>query len=69
MFDTMTFTKAAGGLCGALLVLLLGKWAAEELFHVGGHGEPSFVVEVEGEVLWGASAAIMRSLLAVIRGR
>ncbi len=41
MFDTMTMTKAGGALCGSLLVLLLGNWAAEELFHVGGggHGE------------------------------
>lgn len=46
MFDTMTFTKAAGGICGALLVLLLGKWMAEELYHVGGHGEASYVIEV-----------------------
>ncbi len=48
MLDTMTFTKAAGALCGALLVFLLGKWAAEELYHVGGHGEASYVIEVEG---------------------
>lgn len=48
MFDTMTFTKAAGGICGALLVLLLGKWMAEELYHVGGHGEAAYVIEVEG---------------------
>ena len=46
--DTMTFTKAAGGICGALLVFLLGKWAAEELFHVGTYGEASYVIEVEG---------------------
>ncbi|MCE0507061.1 cytochrome c family protein [Roseivivax sp. GX 12232] len=44
MFDTMTFTKIIGGFCGALLVFLLGGWAAESLFHVGGthsaeHGE------------------------------
>ncbi|MDJ0823251.1 MAG: cytochrome c family protein [Paracoccaceae bacterium] len=40
MLDTMTFTKAVGGLCGALLIFLLGKWAAEELYHVGGyHGK------------------------------
>ncbi len=45
--DTMTFTKAAGGLCGALLVFLLGKWAAEEMFHVEAHGEASYVIEVE----------------------
>lgn len=52
MFDTMTFTKAAGGICGALLVFLLGKWAAEELYHVESHGEAAYVIEVEdaGEV-------------------
>lgn len=50
MFDTMTFTKIAGGVCGALLVLLLGKWAAEELYHVGGHGDQAaYVIEVEEE--------------------
>ncbi|WP_300034113.1 cytochrome c family protein [uncultured Roseobacter sp.] len=47
MLDTMTFTKAAGGVCGALLVFLLGKWAAEELYHVDGHGEAAYVIEVE----------------------
>ncbi len=46
MLDTMTFTKAAGGVCGALLVFLLGKWAAEEMFHVAAHGEASYVIEV-----------------------
>lgn len=51
MFDTMTFTKIAGGVCGALLVLLLGKWAATELYHVGGHGDhaAAYVIEVEEE--------------------
>ncbi|WP_299673656.1 cytochrome c family protein [uncultured Roseobacter sp.] len=48
MLDTMTFTKAAGAVCGALLVFLLGKWAAEELYHVDSHGEASYVIEVEG---------------------
>ncbi|MEP2640320.1 cytochrome c family protein [Roseobacter sp.] len=48
MLDTMTFTKAAGGVCGALLVFLLGKWAAEELYHMDSHGEASYVIEVEG---------------------
>jgi cytochrome c len=48
MLDTMTFTKAAGGICGALLVFLLGKWAAEEMYHVSAHGEASYVIEVEG---------------------
>ena len=40
MFDTMTLTKAGGALCGSLLILLLGNWAAEGLYHTGpsGHG-------------------------------
>ncbi|WP_299551515.1 cytochrome c family protein [uncultured Tateyamaria sp.] len=45
MFDTMTFTKIAASLCGALLVLLLGKWAAEELYHVDGHGEQAYAID------------------------
>lgn len=40
MFDTMTFTKIVGGLCGALLIFLLGNWAAELVYHgAGGHDE------------------------------
>ncbi|SNS36460.1 c-type cytochrome [Antarctobacter heliothermus] len=40
MFDTMTFTKIVGGVCGALLIFLMGKWAAEGLYHTGGgHGD------------------------------
>ena len=40
MFDTMTLTKAVGSVCAALLILLLGGWAANGLFNVGGgHGE------------------------------
>ena len=35
MFDTMTVTKAGGALCGAFLIFLLGKWAAETLYHTG----------------------------------
>ncbi len=46
MFDTMTITKIASGLFGAFLVLLLGKWAAEEMYHAEAHGEPSYVIEV-----------------------
>lgn len=38
MFDTMTLTKASSGVLGAFLVFLLGGWAAETLYHVGGHG-------------------------------
>lgn len=39
MFDTMTITKAGGAVCAALLVLLLGGWAAESLYDVETHGE------------------------------
>ncbi|MEQ9260361.1 MAG: cytochrome c family protein [Roseovarius sp.] len=40
MFDTMTLTKIVGGFCGALLVFMLGGWAAELLYHRGGgHGD------------------------------
>lgn len=46
MFDTMTMTKIGGGLFGAWLILLLGKWAAEELYHAEAHGEQSYVIEV-----------------------
>ena len=40
MFDTMTMTKAVAGVCGALLIFLLGNWAATALYAVGagGHG-------------------------------
>jgi len=54
MFDTMTLTKTLGAFCGALLVFMLGGWAAETIYHdakAGGHGdhaEQHFVVEVEG---------------------
>ena len=47
MFDTMTLTKAAGGFLGAFLILLLGKWAAEGIYAVGGHGsEQAYSIEV-----------------------
>ncbi len=38
MFDTMNLTKAGGALCGALLIYLLGNWAAETIYHSGGGG-------------------------------
>ncbi len=34
--NTMTITKAGGAVCGAFLVFLLGAWAGEGLYHVGG---------------------------------
>ncbi|KUF12609.1 c-type cytochrome [Pseudoponticoccus marisrubri] len=52
MFDTMTFTKVVGGVCGSLLVFLLGKWAAETMYHGGGgHGDDhaaAYVIETGG---------------------
>jgi len=41
MFDTMTLTKVTGAVCGAMLVYLMGAWAATSLYTVGGeaHGE------------------------------
>ncbi len=32
MFDTMVITKAVAAFCGALLVFLLGNWAAKEIY-------------------------------------
>ncbi len=51
MFDTMTLTKVAGGLCGTLLIYLLGGWAAESIYHSGGHGDhdQAYVIAVAGE--------------------
>ncbi len=43
----MTFTKVAGSLCGALLIFLLGQWAAQELYDVGSHGEQAYVIETD----------------------
>ncbi len=40
MLDTMTMTKLAGAVCGALLIFLLGNWVAEEMYKMGGgHGD------------------------------
>jgi len=50
--DTMTFTKVLGGLCGSLLVFLLGSWVAEEMYHTGGkHGDEqqAYAIEVESD--------------------
>ena len=49
MFDTMTLTKVVGAFCGALLIFLLGGWAAELIYHTGGgHGdghEQAYVID------------------------
>ncbi|QIE46859.1 cytochrome c family protein [Pseudohalocynthiibacter aestuariivivens] len=53
MFDTMTLTKILGGFCGAFLVFLLGKFAAETIYHGGGsHGgdhAQGYVIETGGD--------------------
>lgn len=51
MFDTMTLTKILGGVCGTLLIFLLGKWVAEEIYHSGGHGdhEQAYIIPVESD--------------------
>jgi len=51
MFDTMTMTKVIGGLCGTLLVFLLGAWLADEIYSAGEAGKydkQAYVIEVEG---------------------
>jgi len=48
--DTMTLTKVTAAVCGAFLVLLLGKWAADALYSVGGHDEAAaYVIEIESD--------------------
>ncbi|MEP1536835.1 MAG: c-type cytochrome [Paracoccaceae bacterium] len=65
MFDTMTMTKITASLCGALLVLLLGKWAAEATYSTGSHGgEQAYVIdtgadEAEEEVVEVAFADVL----------
>jgi cytochrome c len=39
MFDTMTMTKAVGGVCGSLLVFLLLGFAGETVYQAGAGGE------------------------------
>ena len=48
MFDTMTVTKAASGLLGTLLVLLLAKWGADVLYDSDSHhAGASYVIETD----------------------
>lgn len=64
--DTMTLTKATAALCGALLVFLLGKWAAEVLFHMDGHGEAAYVIETESGDAGGEAEAEQASLAEML---
>ena len=58
MFDTMTLTKIVGSLCGALLIFLLGKWAADELYSSGGYGEQAYVIDAGADVATEEVAAV-----------
>jgi cytochrome c len=52
MFDTMTITKAFASVCGAMLVLLLGGWAADGLYNIESHGDDhvrGYVILMEEE--------------------
>ncbi len=54
MFDTMTITKVFGGLCGAFLVFLLGKFAAEEIYaartpHHGDEVVQGYMIDTGGD--------------------
>ncbi|TVP94613.1 MAG: cytochrome c family protein [Roseinatronobacter sp.] len=46
MFDTMVLTKAVAAFCGALLIFLLGNWAASGLYVPGNAGaEQAFIID------------------------
>lgn len=54
MFDTMTITKAFASVCGAMLFLLLGGWAADGLYNIeaeshGDHHTRGYVILMEEE--------------------
>jgi len=48
MFDTMTLTKVTAGLSGALLIFLLGKWAADEMYAADEGGSNHEEEQVQG---------------------
>ena len=55
MFDTMTITKALGAACGALLIFLMGSWAAESMYlvgteeHAGEEAHQAYTIEIASE--------------------
>ena len=62
MLDTMTVTKIGGALCGALLIFLLGSWAADSIYSMeSGHGgeehASGYVIETDDGDASGAAAA------------
>ncbi len=61
MFDTMTLTKIVGSLCGALLIFMMGNWAAETLYntspgHGGDHHTQAYVIDTGSDDSGGGDA-------------
>jgi hypothetical protein len=40
----------------------------EELWTFGEHTRPVFFFEIEGDTVWGATAAMLRNLLSIVTG-
>lgn len=70
MFDTMTMTKTIGAFCGALLIFMLGSWAAESMYSMGGghgdHAEAAYVIETGADEGHGGGEAETVDLVAVL---
>lgn len=51
MLDTMTLTKVLGGLCGALLIFLLGSWGSSIIYGSYGYRniEQAYVIPVDSD--------------------
>lgn len=67
MFDTMTLTKTVGALCGALLILLLGSWASETIYHAGGEGDgwqQAYAIDTGAEETKAAEADVAEEVAA-----
>lgn len=45
MFDTMVITKAVAGFCSALLIFMVGKWVADELYLPYGPAPVAYVID------------------------
>lgn len=58
MFDTMVMTKAVAAFCGALLVFLLGNWAASAIYVPRNAGaEQAFIIDTGADDAPAAPAA------------
>jgi cytochrome c len=49
MFDTMVITKAVAGFCAALLVFMLGRWLAMEVYLPYGPAPVAYVIDIGDE--------------------